>query len=89
MRLEIQAHLLSRAGQELRQLEGSCKDIPSRIALFTGNYDALNVNEETTWVNYAYNTDNRIARHTALHALGSKALQSSEVHLQLTYSLVG
>jgi hypothetical protein len=81
MRLDIQAHLLSRTGQDqedkLGELERDCNDIPFRIALFTGNYDALNASEETKWVNYAFNTDNRIARHTALHALGSKALGHS------------
>lgn len=78
MGLDIQAHLLSRTGQEerLKKLEEDCKEIPSRIALFTANTDALDASEETKWVEYAYNTDNRIARHTALRALGWKALQS-------------
>ena len=79
MGLDIQAHILSRTGQEarLKDLEEDCKEIPSRIALFTANTDALDVSEETKWVAYAYNTDNRIARHTALRALGWKALQSA------------
>jgi hypothetical protein len=78
MALDIQAHLLSRAGQDaqLTALEAACKEIPSRIALFTANTDALDASEETKWVDYAYYTDNRIARHTALRALGWKALQS-------------
>ena len=81
MGLDIQAHLLSRTGQEerLKKLEENCKEIPSRIALFTANTDALDASEETKWVEYAYNTDNRIARHTALRALGWKALQSGHL----------
>lgn len=78
MALDIQAHLLSKAGQEaqLKDLEKDCKEIPSRIALFTANTDALDASEEKEWVDYAYHTDNRIARHTALRALGWKALQA-------------
>ena len=78
MALDIQAHLLSKAGQEaqLKELEKDCKEIPSRIALFTANTDALDASEEKKWVDYAYHTDNRIARHTALRALGRKALQA-------------
>ena len=81
MGLDIQAHLVSRTGHEkqLKALEEDCKEIPSRIALFTGNTDALDASEETKWVEYAYNTDNRIARHTALRALGWKALQSGHI----------
>jgi hypothetical protein len=77
MGLDIQAHLVSRTGEEkqLKDLEEDCKEIPSRIALFTANVDALDASDETKWVEYAYNTDNRIARHTALCALGWKALQ--------------
>jgi hypothetical protein len=77
MGLDIQAHLVSRTGEDkpLRDLEEDCKEIPSRIALFTANVDALDVSDEAKWVQYAYNTDNRIARHTALVALGLKALQ--------------
>jgi len=79
MGLDIQAHLLTLAGQEerLQKLEEDCKEIPSRIALFTANTDALDAAEETKWVDYAYNTDNRIARHTALRALGWKGLHFS------------
>jgi hypothetical protein len=79
MGLDIQAHLLSMAGQEtqLKDLEAACKEIPSRIALFTANTDALDASEEAKWVEYAYYTDNRIARHTALRALGWKALQAA------------
>jgi hypothetical protein len=78
MGLDIKAHLLSRIGQDgqVRDLEAACKEIPSRIALFTANTDALDAREENKWVEYAYYTDNRIARHTALRALGWKALQS-------------
>ena len=78
MGLDIQAHLVSRTGdeQKLRDLEEDCRQIPSRIALFTANVDALDDSDEAKWVRYAYDTDNRIARHTALLALGSKALQS-------------
>ena len=78
MGLDIKAHLLSRTGDDkkLLYLEEECKQIPSRIALFTQNVDALDVSDEAKWVQYAYDTDNRIARHTALVALGSKALQS-------------
>ena len=77
MGLDIQAHLESRTGEnkQLNDLEEDCKQIPSRIALFTGNVDALDATDEVKWVQYAYNTDNRIARHTALIALGWKALQ--------------
>lgn len=77
MGLDIQAHLESRTGEnkQLNDLEEDCKQIPSRIALFTGNVDALDATDEAKWVQYAYNTDNRIARHTALIALGWKALQ--------------
>src|SRR5258708_30403329 len=77
MGLDIQAHLVSRTGEDkqLKDLEEDCKQIPSRIALFTANVDALDASDETKWVQYAYNTDNRIARHTALVALGLKALQ--------------
>jgi len=77
MGLDIKAHLLSRTGDEkkLLDLEEECKQIPSRIALFTANVDALDVSDEAKWVEYAYDTDNRIARHTALVALGRKALQ--------------
>ena len=80
MGLDIQAHLVSRTGNDkkLTKLEEECKQIPSRIALFTANYDALDVTDEAKWVQYAYDTDNRIARHTALVALGLKALQSLE-----------
>jgi hypothetical protein len=39
----------------------------------------LDVSDEAKWVEYAYETDNRIARHTALIALGSKALESPEL----------
>jgi hypothetical protein len=79
MGLDIQAHLLTLAGQEerLKKLEEHCKEIPSRIALFTSNFDALDAGEETEWVEYAYNTDNRIARRTALRALGWKGLHFS------------
>jgi hypothetical protein len=79
MGLDIQAHLLTLAGQEerLKKLEEDCKEIPSRIALFTANTDALDAAEEPKWVDYAYNTDNRIARHTALRALGWKGLHFS------------
>jgi hypothetical protein len=79
MGLDIQAHLLTLAGQEerLKKLEEACKEIPSRIALFTSNLDALDASEETKWVEYAYNTDNRIARHTALRALAWKGLHFS------------
>src|SRR5260221_13766179 len=43
MGLDIQAHLLTFAGEEerLKKLEEHCKEIPSRIALFTSNFDAL------------------------------------------------
>lgn len=77
MGLDIQAHLVSRTGEDkqLKDLEEDCKQIPSRIALFTANHDALDASDEAKWVQYAYNTDNRIARHTALIALGVKALQ--------------
>ncbi len=77
MGLDIQAHLESRTGEDkqLKDLEEDCKQIPSRIALFTANVDALDATDEAKWVQYAYNTDNRIARHTALIALGWKALQ--------------
>jgi hypothetical protein len=77
MRIDIQAHLLSKTDQDkrLKDLEKHCEDIPSRIALFTANFDALDAREEARWVEYAYNTDNRIARHTALQALGRKALE--------------
>jgi hypothetical protein len=77
MGLDIQAHLVSRTGEDkqLKDLEEACKQIPSRIALFTANVDALDASDEAKWVQYAYNTDNRIARHTALIALGLKALQ--------------
>jgi hypothetical protein len=77
MGLDIQAHLVSRTGDDkkLTKLEEECKQIPSRIALFTANVDALDVSDEAKWVEYAYDTDNRIARHTALVALGRKALQ--------------
>ncbi len=44
---------------------------------FTANTDALDAAEEPKWVDYAYNTDNRIARHTALRALGWKGLHFS------------
>jgi hypothetical protein len=72
MGLDIQAHLVSRTGEDkqLKGLEEDCKEIPSRIALFTANVDALDASDETKWVEYAYNTDNRIAWHTALCALG-------------------
>jgi hypothetical protein len=78
MGLDIQAHLVSRTGdkEKLIKLEEDCDQIPSRIALFIANVDALDVSDEANWVRYAYDTDNRIARHTALVALGSKALQS-------------
>ncbi|HEX3443156.1 MAG TPA: hypothetical protein VHS80_00445, partial [Chthoniobacterales bacterium] len=78
MGLDIKAHLLSRIGQDgqVTDLEAACKEIPSRIALFTANTDALDAREENKLVEYAYYTDNRIARHTALRALGWKALQS-------------
>jgi len=81
MGLDIQAHLVSRTGDDrkLTDLEEDCKEIPSRIALFTANVDALNVSDEANWVRYSYDTDNRIARHTALVALGLKALQSPDV----------
>jgi hypothetical protein len=81
MGLDIQAHLVSRTADDKRliELEEDCNQIPSRIALFTANVDALNVSEEANWVGYAYSTDNRIARHTALVALGSKALQPPEL----------
>lgn len=81
MGLDIQAHLVSRTGDDkkLMDLEEDCKQIPSRIALFTANIDALDVSDEAKWVRYAYDTDNRIARHTALVALGLKALQSPDV----------
>jgi hypothetical protein len=77
MGLDIHAHLVSRTGEDkqLKDLEEACKQIPSRIALFTANVDALDASDEAKWVQYAYNTDNRIARHTALIALGLKALQ--------------
>lgn len=77
MGLDIQAHLVSRTGdkEKLIELEKDCDQIPSRIALFIANVDALDVSDEANWVRYAYGTDNRIARHTALVALGSKALQ--------------
>jgi hypothetical protein len=78
MGLDIKAHLLSRTGDDkkLMGLEEDCRQIPSRIALFTQNVDALDVSDEAEWVRYSYDTDNRIARHTALVALGLKALQS-------------
>jgi hypothetical protein len=78
MGLDIQAHLVSRTGddKQLTELEEDCRQIPSRIALFTANVDALDVSDEAKWVQYAYDTDNRIARHTALVALGMKALQT-------------
>jgi hypothetical protein len=81
MGLDIQAHLVSRTGDDkkLMDLEEDCKQIPSRIALFTANIDALDVSDEAKWVRYAYDTDNRIARHTARVALGLKALQSPDV----------
>ena len=43
MELDIQAHLVSRTGEEqkLRDLEEDCRPIPSRIALFTANVDKL------------------------------------------------
>ncbi len=87
MGLDIQAHLVSRTGEDkqLKDLEEDCKQIPSRIALFTANVDALDASDETKWVQYAYNTDNRIARHTALVALGLKALQAG--HPSSTASL--
>jgi hypothetical protein len=87
MGLDIQAHLESSTGEDkqLKGLEDDCKQIPSRIALFTANYDALDASDEAKWVQYAYNTDNRIARHTALIALGVKALQPE--HLSSADSL--
>jgi hypothetical protein len=87
MGLDIQAHLESRTGEDkqLKDLEDDCKQIPARIALFTANYDALDASDEAKWVQYAYNTDNRIARHTALIALGVKALQPG--HLSSADSL--
>ncbi|MFY9983280.1 MAG: hypothetical protein WAK31_00915 [Chthoniobacterales bacterium] len=77
MALDIQAHLFSQGDpeQKFKDLEEACKTIPSRVALFTSNTDALDASEETSWIDYAYNTDNPIARHTALRALGLKGLR--------------
>jgi hypothetical protein len=90
MGLDIQAHLASRTGENknLEDLEAKCDQIPSRVALFTRNLDALDASDEAKWVEYALNTDNRIARHTALVALGLKALTKDPVTYPVTADLL-